>query len=74
MDDSKKGEEGMGVSPGGDDSMRDADPAKQLNKLKRFLSTLQQFANDISKEIGDCVQTLIYWLVVSGVNQLFHPG
>ena len=39
--------------------------AKQLNKLKRFLTTLQQFAADISPEIGDRVRNLILSLIVS---------
>ena len=39
--------------------------AKQLNKLKRFLTTLQQFAADISPEIGDRVRNLILCLIVS---------
>ena len=37
----------------------------QLNKLKRFLSTVQQFADDISTDIGDTVRTLVLGLVVS---------
>lgn len=39
--------------------------ARQLSKLKRFLTTLQQFGNDISPEIGDRVRTLVLGLVVS---------
>jgi hypothetical protein len=38
--------------------------AKQLSKLKRFLTTLQQFASDISPEIGDRVRNLVLSLVV----------
>jgi hypothetical protein len=38
---------------------------KQLSKLKRFLTTLQQFALDISPEIGDIVRNLVLNLVVS---------
>ena len=38
--------------------------AKQLSKLKRFLTTLQQFASDISPEIGDSVKNLVLSLVV----------
>lgn len=39
--------------------------AKQLNKLKRFLTTLQQFASDISPEINERVKHLILNLIVS---------
>jgi hypothetical protein len=38
---------------------------KQLNKLKRFLSSLYHFGLDISNEIGEHVRTLILALVVS---------
>lgn len=38
--------------------------ARQLSKLKRFLTTLQQFGNDISPEIGERVRTLVLGLVV----------
>ncbi|KAF6087513.1 CBFA2/RUNX1 partner transcriptional co-repressor 2 [Phyllostomus discolor] len=37
--------------------------ARQLSKLKRFLTTLQQFGNDISPEIGEKVRTLVLALV-----------
>jgi len=37
----------------------------QLNKLKRFLATVQQFADDIAPDIGDRVRTLVLALVVS---------
>ena len=55
----------------------DAGATNQLNKLKRFLSTVQQFADDISTDIGDRVRALILALVVSslyvfGVKWLFH--
>ncbi len=40
---------------------------KQLNKLKRFLSTLYYFGSDISNEIGERVRALILALVVSFV-------
>ena len=40
--------------------------AKQLNKLKRFITTLLQFANDISPEISECVKNLILNLINSG--------
>ena len=39
--------------------------AKQLAKLKRFLTTLQQFGSDISAEIGERVRSLVLALVVS---------
>ena len=39
--------------------------ARQLSKLKHFLTTLQQFGNDISPEIGEKVRTLVLALVVS---------
>ncbi len=41
--------------------------ARQLCKLKRFLTTLQQFGNDISPEIGERVRSLVLGLVVSFV-------
>lgn len=44
--------------------------ARQLSKLKRFLTTLQQFGNDISPEIGERVRTLVLGLVVSELNYL----
>lgn len=40
--------------------------ARQLGKLKRFLTTLQQFGRDISPEIGARVRSLVLGLVVSG--------
>ena len=39
--------------------------ARQLSKLKRFLTTLQQFGSDISPEIGERVRGLVMNLVVS---------
>lgn len=39
--------------------------ARQLSKLKRFLTTLQQFGSDISPEIGESVRSLVLALVVS---------
>ncbi|XP_069758050.1 protein CBFA2T1 isoform X7 [Narcine bancroftii] len=39
--------------------------ARQLSKLKRFLTTLRQFANDISPEIGERVRNLVLGLVNS---------
>lgn len=41
--------------------------ARQLSKLKRFLTTLQQFGNDISPEIGDSVRSLVLALVVNAL-------
>jgi hypothetical protein len=38
--------------------------ARQLSKLKRFLTTLQQFGSDISPEIGERVRGLVLNLVV----------
>lgn len=47
--------------------------AKNLSKLKRFLTTLQQFAADISPEIGDRVKHLVLSLVNSGISiEEFH--
>uniref|UniRef100_A0A8D0FAL8 CBFA2/RUNX1 partner transcriptional co-repressor 3 n=1 Tax=Strix occidentalis caurina TaxID=311401 RepID=A0A8D0FAL8_STROC len=43
--------------------------ARQLSKLKRFLTTLQQFGNDISPEIGERVRTL----VLGAVDWTFPP-
>lgn len=45
--------------------------ARQLSKLKRFLTTLQQFGNDISPEIGERVRTLVLGLVVSNQKSVF---
>ncbi|KAM8946917.1 protein CBFA2T2 isoform 2-T2 [Pelodytes ibericus] len=46
---------------------------RQLSKLKRFLTTLQQFGNDISPEIGEKVRTLVLALVNSTVTiEEFH--
>ncbi|XP_066558874.1 protein CBFA2T2 isoform X2 [Amia ocellicauda] len=47
--------------------------ARQLSKLKRFLTTLQQFGNDISPEIGESVRSLVLALVNSTVTiEEFH--
>ncbi|XP_064640734.1 protein CBFA2T1-like isoform X3 [Lineus longissimus] len=47
--------------------------ARQLSKLKRFLTTLQQFGSDISPEIGDRVRTLVLGLVNSHLSiEEFH--
>lgn len=45
--------------------------ARQLSKLKRFLTTLQQFGSDISPEIGERVRGLVMNLVVSTVLPSF---
>ena len=39
--------------------------ARQLSKLKRFLTTLIQFGSDISVQIGERVRSLVLALVVS---------
>lgn len=39
--------------------------ARQLSKVKRFLTTLQQFASDVSPDVGERVHGLILGLVVS---------
>lgn len=39
-------------------------------KIKRFLGTLLHFGCDISPEVGDRVQSLVFNLVVSKFNQL----
>ncbi|KAF0884738.1 MTG16 protein, partial [Crocuta crocuta] len=47
--------------------------ARQLSKLKRFLTTLQQFGSDISPEIGARVRTLVLGLVNSTLTiEDFH--
>ncbi|RNA03570.1 CBFA2T1 isoform X3 [Brachionus plicatilis] len=47
--------------------------AKQLSKLKRFLTTLQQFAVDISPETGERVRGLVLNLVNSVISiEEFH--
>ncbi|XP_035236419.1 protein CBFA2T2-like isoform X1 [Anguilla anguilla] len=47
--------------------------ARQLSKLKRFLTTLQQFGNDISSEIGESVHGLVLALVNSTITiEEFH--
>jgi hypothetical protein len=42
--------------------------ARQLNKLKRFLTTIQQFANDVSSETAERVRTLVLNLVVRNLS------
>ncbi len=46
--------------------------ARQLSKLKRFLTTLQQFGNDISPEIGESVRNLVLALVVRLSHTRLH--
>ncbi|XP_026176156.1 protein CBFA2T3 isoform X7 [Mastacembelus armatus] len=47
--------------------------ARQLCKLKRFLTTLQQFGTDISPEIGERVRSLVLGLVNSTLTiEEFH--
>lgn len=47
--------------------------ARQLCKLKRFLTTLQQFGRDISPEIGARVRSLVLGLVNSSLTiEEFH--
>lgn len=47
--------------------------ARQLSKLKRFLTTLQQFGSDISPEIGERVRSLVLGLVNSHLSiEEFH--
>ncbi|XP_013780863.1 protein CBFA2T1-like isoform X2 [Limulus polyphemus] len=46
---------------------------RQLSKLKRFLSTLQQFGNEISPEVGERVHAFILGLVNSSLTiEEFH--
>ncbi|CAF3815347.1 unnamed protein product, partial [Rotaria sordida] len=47
--------------------------SRQLNKLKRFLSTLYYFGSDISNEIGERVRALILALVNNALSvEEFH--
>lgn len=39
--------------------------ARQLAKMRRFLTTIVQFGADVSAETGDRVRTLVLALVVS---------
>ncbi|XP_022254577.1 protein CBFA2T1-like isoform X1 [Limulus polyphemus] len=46
---------------------------RQLSKLKRFLTTLQQFGSDISPDVGERVHNLILGLVNSSITiEEFH--
>ena len=58
----------MGGSAASAQQLPPACGARQLSKLKRFLTTLQQFGSDISPEIGDRVRSLVLGLVVSRVD------
>ncbi|XP_055942762.1 protein CBFA2T1-like isoform X4 [Argiope bruennichi] len=55
--------------PGGNGTSR----SKHVIKVKRFLATLQQFASDMSVEVGERVHSLIIGLVSSSVSiEDFH--
>ncbi len=43
--------------------------SKQLDKLRRFLSTLYYFGSDISNDIGERVRALVLALVVRFSNE-----
>ncbi|XP_054164329.1 protein CBFA2T1-like [Oppia nitens] len=46
---------------------------RQITKLKRFLTTLYQFANEISHEVGDRVKQLIFALINGTIStEEFH--
>lgn len=61
---------GSNLSPLSQQPVPLAGSARQLSKLKRFLMTLQQFALDISPEIGERVRTLVLALIVSTQSDL----
>ncbi|KAJ8247322.1 hypothetical protein GJAV_G00244980 [Gymnothorax javanicus] len=64
---------GAPSTPNGFSNAAPACGARQLCKLKRFLTTLQQFGNDISPEIGERVRTLVLGLVNSTLTiEEFH--
>ena len=44
---------------------RSTSPSRQVNKLKRFLSTLYHFGSDLSRDVAERVRTLILALLVS---------
>lgn len=49
--------------------------ARQLNKVKRFLTTLQQFASDVAPDVGERVHALILGLVSSTISiEDFHQS
>jgi len=66
------------LSPGLINGMQQLPPtcgARQLSKLKRFLTTLQQFGTDISPEIGDRVRGFIVNLVNNTMSvEEFHQS
>ncbi|XP_037779403.1 protein CBFA2T3-like, partial [Penaeus monodon] len=48
---------------------------RQISKVRRFLTTLHQFAADISPEVGDRVRHLVLGLLSGGVSvEEFHGG
>lgn len=61
------------VSTSSNQQLPPACGARQLSKLKRFLTTLQQFGSDISPEIGERVRALVLGLVNSHLSiEEFH--
>ncbi|XP_064467075.1 protein CBFA2T1-like isoform X2 [Ornithodoros turicata] len=66
------------TAPGGDSTAAAAAAvaavgARQLSKVKRFLTTLQQFGSDVSPEVGERVHGLILGLVSSTISiEEFH--
>lgn len=49
--------------------------ARQLNKVKRFLTTLQQFGSDVAPDVGERVHALILGLVSSTITiEDFHQS
>ncbi|XP_066962656.1 protein CBFA2T1 isoform X2 [Macrobrachium rosenbergii] len=60
-------------APGSGASSRDSH--RQISKVRRFLTTLHQFAADISPDVGDRVRHLILGLLSGGVSvEEFHGG
>lgn len=55
--------------PGGNSN---SSRGKHVIKVKRFLATLQQFATDMSVDIGERVHSLIIGLVVSMPYNVFN--
>ncbi|XP_076268846.1 CBFA2/RUNX1 partner transcriptional co-repressor nervy [Rhynchophorus ferrugineus] len=48
-------------------------PGRQLTKVKKFLSTLVQFGNDINQDVGERVKSLVLNLVSSNLTiEEFH--
>jgi hypothetical protein len=45
--------------------------ARQLAKMRRFLTTIVQFGADVSPETGDRVRSLVLALVVSIIRLTF---